>query len=51
MDAEKQSRDPQINQQEHSADYWQAKVDSLQEIVCLLLLENQAMRLQQTAPD
>ncbi len=51
MDAEKQRRDPQINEQEHSADYWQAKVDSLQEIVCLLLLENQAMRSQQAASE
>jgi hypothetical protein len=49
MDAEQQSREPQRNEKEHSVDYWQAKVDSLQEIVCLLLLENQAMRLRQTA--
>jgi hypothetical protein len=51
MDAEQQNRQHQLNEQEHSADYWQAKVDSLQEIVCLLLLENQAMRLQQTSRD
>jgi hypothetical protein len=47
MGSEKRGRDPQSNEQESSVEYWQAKVDSLQEIVCLLLMENQAMRLQQ----
>ena len=47
MENEKRHRDPQSNEQEPSAEYWQAKANSLQEIVCLLLMENQAMRVQQ----
>ncbi len=48
MDAEKQRREPQLNEQT-SAEYWQAKLECLQEMVCLLLIENQAMRAQQRA--
>jgi hypothetical protein len=51
MDTEKRGRDPQTNEQEPSAEYWQAKVDCLQEIVCLLLMENQTMRSQRNASE
>lgn len=47
MDSEKRGRDPQSNEQESSAEYWRAKVDALQELVCMLLMENQTMRVQQ----
>lgn len=49
MLSEKKHRDPHTDEQEPSADYWQARVDSLEEIVCLLLMENQAIRSQQAA--
>jgi hypothetical protein len=49
MDMEKQRRDHQSNDPEPSAEYWKAKADCLQEIVCLLLMKNQVMRFQQMA--
>jgi hypothetical protein len=51
METEKRFRDPQTNQQELTAEDWQAKVDSLEEIVCLLLMQNQAMRSQQNVSE
>ena len=45
MDTEKQPRDLLANDQEPSAEYWQAKVESLQEAVCFLLMKNQTMRM------
>jgi hypothetical protein len=50
MDTEKHRRD-QPNEQEPSAEDWQAMVHCLQEIVCLLLMKNQAMRFQQDASE
>lgn len=44
MDTGKQRRDPLSNGQEPSVEDWQARVDRLQEIVCLLLTKNQTMR-------
>jgi hypothetical protein len=45
MDTEKQPRDLLTNDQESSAEYWQAKVERLQEVVCFLLMKNQTMRM------
>ena len=55
MDTEKQLRDSLTNEQEASAEDWRAKVERLQEAVCLLLtgfkvitevlMKNQAMRM------
>ena len=45
MDTEKQPRDLLTNDQESSAEYWQAKVERLQEAVCFLLMKNQRMRM------
>jgi hypothetical protein len=44
MDTERQPRDLLTNDQEPSAEYWQAKVECLQKIVCFLLMKNQTMR-------
>jgi hypothetical protein len=51
MDTQKQHRNPPTNEQAPSAEAWQANVDSLQEIVCLLLIENQAMRSRHCASE
>ena len=45
MDTEQQPRDLLRNDQEPSTEYWQAKVERLQEAVCSLLMKNQAMRM------
>jgi len=45
MDTEKQPRDLLTNDQEPLPEYWQAKVERLQEIVCFLLMKNQTMRM------
>jgi hypothetical protein len=45
MDSEMPDRDPAHSGQESSVEAWQAKVDRLQEIVCMLLVKNQAMRM------
>jgi hypothetical protein len=45
MDTGKHRRDPLTNEQELSAEDWQARVDRLQEVVCLLLIKNQTMRM------
>ena len=45
MDTERQPRDLLTNDQEPSAEYWQAKVERLQEVVCFLLMKNQTMRM------
>ncbi len=45
MDTERQPRDLLTNDQEPSAEYWQAKVERLQEVVCFLLIKNQTMRV------
>jgi hypothetical protein len=45
MGAEKQTRDELTNDQEPSAEYWQVKVERLQEAVCFLLMKNQTMRM------
>jgi hypothetical protein len=45
MDTGKQPRDSLSNEQEFSAEDWQARVDCLQEVVCLLLTKNQRMRM------
>jgi hypothetical protein len=45
MDTERQPRDLLKNDQEPSAEYWQAKVERLQEVVCFLLMKNQTMRM------
>jgi hypothetical protein len=45
MDTERQSRDLLANHQESSAEDWQARVERLQEVVCLLLMKNQTMRM------
>jgi hypothetical protein len=45
MDTEKQPRDLLTNDQELSAEYWQARVERLQEVVCFLLMKNQTMRM------
>ena len=42
---EKQHRDLLTNDREPSAEYWQAKVEHLQEAVCYLLMKNQTMRM------
>jgi hypothetical protein len=44
MDSETQDRDPSPSSQESSIEDWQAKVGRLQELVCILLMKNQAMR-------
>jgi hypothetical protein len=45
MDTEKQPGNLLNNDQEPSAEYWQARVERLQETVCFLLAKNQAMRM------
>jgi hypothetical protein len=44
MDSETNHRDHPPNEQESSIEDWQAKVDRLQELVCILLMKNQTMR-------
>lgn len=44
MDSETQHRDPPPSGQELSVEDWQAIVDRLQELVCMLLMKNQTMR-------
>ena len=44
MDSETNHRDPPPNRQESSIEDWQAKVDRLQELICILLMKNQTMR-------
>lgn len=44
MDSETNHRDPPPSGQESSIEEWQAKVDRLQELVCILLMKNQTMR-------
>jgi hypothetical protein len=45
MDTERQPRDLLTDDQQSSAEYWQAKVERLQEAVCFLLTKNQTMRM------
>jgi len=45
MDNEQQPRDLLTNDQEPSTEYWQTKVERLQEAVCFLLMKNQTMRM------
>ena len=45
MDTEQQPRDLLTNDQEPSAEYWQTKVERLEEAVCFLLMKNQTMRM------
>jgi hypothetical protein len=45
MDTEKQPRDLLTNDQKPSAEYWQAKVERLQEALCFLLIKNQTLRM------
>jgi hypothetical protein len=45
MDTEQQPRDLLTNDQEPSAEYWQSKVERLQEALCFLLMKNQTMRM------
>jgi hypothetical protein len=45
MDSKKQHRDPPPSGQEPSSEDWQARVDRLQEVVCILLMKNQTMRM------
>jgi hypothetical protein len=45
MDSEKQPRDLLTKDPEPSAEYWQAKVERLQEVVCFLLMKNQTLRM------
>ena len=44
MDSETNHRDPPPSGQESSVEDWQATVDRLQELVCMLLMKNQTMR-------
>lgn len=44
MDSETNHRDPSPSGRESSVEDWQAKVDRLQELVCILLMKNQTMR-------
>jgi hypothetical protein len=44
MDSETNHRDPPPSGQESSVEDWQAKVDRLQELICILLMKNQTMR-------
>jgi hypothetical protein len=45
MNTERQPRDLLTNDQELSAEYWQAKVERLQKAVCFFLMKNQTMRM------
>ena len=45
MDTEQQPRDLLTHDQERSAEYWQTKVERLQEAVCFLMMKNQTMRM------
>lgn len=45
MDTGNQRRDPLFNEQVSSAEDWQARVDRLQELVSLLLMKNETMRM------
>jgi hypothetical protein len=44
MNAETQDRDRSLSLRESSVEDWQAKVDRLQELVCILLFKNQTLR-------
>jgi hypothetical protein len=44
-DGEKQSGDPQAGVLELPTEDWKAKVDRLTDVVCLLLMKNQRMRM------
>lgn len=45
MAYEKQTQADLTHEQDQLAEDWQAKVDSLQKTVCLLLIKNQSMRM------
>ena len=45
MDSETSHRDAPPSGHEYSVEEWQAKVDCLQELVCILLTKNQTMRM------
>jgi hypothetical protein len=46
MECDRQYRDPlPPNEQEPSAEDWKATIDRLQELVCVLLLKNESMRI------
>jgi hypothetical protein len=45
METERRRRDPLGDEQGPSTEDWQARVDRLQEVVCVLLIKNQAMRM------
>jgi hypothetical protein len=51
MAYEKQPRFGLTIEQEPLAEDWQAKVEGLQEAVCLLLIKNQEMRMALSAKD
>ena len=44
MDSETQHRDSLPRGQQPSVEDWQATIDRLQELVCMLLMKNQTMR-------
>lgn len=44
MDSETQHRDPPPGGPDPSVEDWQATINRLQELVCLLLVKNQTMR-------
>jgi hypothetical protein len=45
MDAETQHRISGSNEQAPSAEDWQATIDRLREVVCILLMKNETMRM------
>jgi len=44
MDSETNHRDFPLSGHEPSVEDWQAKVDRLHELICILLIKNQTMR-------
>jgi hypothetical protein len=44
MDSETQHRESPPSGQESSVEDWQATIERLQELVCMLLMKNQTMR-------
>lgn len=45
MDTENQDRQSRINERQPSEEDWQARIERLQEVVRILLIKNQAMRM------
>jgi hypothetical protein len=49
MDSERPNSNPRSDEEQTSVEHWEARVDQLQNLVCLLLVKNEKMRMELTA--